>query len=130
MNLFAVIVCIIIYWIIGALWFSPMLLGKAWSESLGKNPEELGPDIKQALGTLFTTIIEVFVLAFILDLIGTYDLLIGFLVGLVIGVGYVITTDLYDVLFEGKNFKTFIIDSGYHVLALSISGLILGIWQL
>lgn len=128
-NLFAIIVCVIIYWVLGAIWFSPKVFGKKWSEALGKNLEDLGPDLKQGLGSLITAIIATSILAFLLELIGTYDAFTGFLVGLLIGVGFIFTVDLYDVLFEQKSVIAFIFDIGYHIVALMIIGIILGIWK-
>ena len=40
-NIFAVIVIAIIYWILGAIWYSKILFGNMWMESIGKTEDEL-----------------------------------------------------------------------------------------
>jgi hypothetical protein len=128
-NIYAVIISIIIYWLLGALWFSKKGFGKIWSKALGKNLDELGPDIKQAIGSFLTNAVVIFILAFLLDLIVPHNLFASFLVSLLIGVGFIFTADLYDVIFEQKSFIAFLIDIGYHMVGIIIAGLILGTWQ-
>ncbi|MBD3255524.1 MAG: DUF1761 family protein [Candidatus Lokiarchaeota archaeon] len=79
-----------------AVWFSPIVFGKIWSKTLGKNKEELGPNAKQAIATVLTSIISVVIFANLLELIGTYDVITDLILGLLIGVGYIFTIDLYD----------------------------------
>ena len=69
-------------------------------------------------------------MAIIIELIGTYDVLASLLVRLLIGIGFIFAIDLYDVLFEDKNIKAYIIDSGYHFISIMIAGLILSLWQI
>ena len=66
-------------------------------------------------------------MAIIIELIGTYDVLINLLVSLLIGIGFIFAINLYDVLFEDKNFKAYIIDSRYHFISIMIAGLILSL---
>ena len=40
-NIWAVLVATAVYFVIGSLWYSPSLLGKAWLKSIGKTQEEL-----------------------------------------------------------------------------------------
>jgi len=129
-NILAIIVSIVIYWILGAIWFSAKVFGKQWSKALGRNLEELGPNIKQALGSFFANTIAIVVLALILEFIGSYDLFTALLVALLIGVGFIFPTDLYDVIFEDKNIIAFLIDIGYHITGIVIAGLILGLWKI
>ena len=49
---------------------------------------------------------------------------------MIIGIGFVLPIGLIDVLFEDKNVKAYLIDAGYHIVALIIAGLILGAWQI
>jgi len=129
-NIFAIIVSIVVYWILGAIWFSAKIFGKPWTKALGRNIEDLGPDIKQVLGSFLANFVVVVLFAIILELIGSYDLVTALLIALLIGVGFIIPTDLYDVIFEDKNITAFLIDIGYHILGIIIVGLILGLWKI
>ena len=127
-NIFAIIICTIFYWVLGALWFSPFLFGKIWSKALGKNPDDLGPNLKQVLGSFIVNLVATVMIAILLELIGSYNVLTGLLVGLLIGVGFVFTVDFYDVIFEQKSIIAYLIDSGYHAISFIIIGIILGLW--
>ncbi|TFG17809.1 MAG: DUF1761 domain-containing protein [Promethearchaeota archaeon] len=129
-NIFAVIVSIVVYWILGAIWFSAKVFGKPWTKALRRNIEDLGPGIKQMLGSFLANVIVVIVLALILEFIGSYDVVTALLIALLVGVGFVVPTDFYDVIFEDKNMIAFLIDVGYHFLGIIIVGLILGLWKI
>ena len=40
-NYLAIVVSAIVYWVIGAFWFSPPLFGKIWMKGIGKTQEQL-----------------------------------------------------------------------------------------
>ena len=129
-NIWAILVITVIYFILGALWFTPFLFGKAWAKALNFNLDERNPKPKHFIGALTSSFITTLFLAFLLELIGTYDIFIGFIVAVIIGIGFVLPIGLIDVLFEDKNVKAYLIDAGYHIVALIIAGLILGAWQI
>jgi hypothetical protein len=118
----------IIYFILGALWYSPLLFGKIWADAMNFKMDELEPKPKMFIGAGISAFITTLFLAILLDLIGTYNIITGLLVSLIVGIGFILTIGLYDVLYEDKNFKAYIIDAGYHIVALLIAGVILGLW--
>jgi len=127
-NIWAVLVITIIYFILGALWYSPLLFGKIWADAMNFNIDELEPKPKMFIGAAISAFITTFFLAILLDLIGNYNIITGLLVGLIIGIGFVLTIGLYDVLYEDKNVKAYIIDALYHISAILIAGIILSLW--
>jgi hypothetical protein len=129
-NIWAIIIITVIYFVLGAFWYSKFLFGKIWADALGFNMEEIESEPKMFIGAAVTAFITTLFLALLLEFIPGYNFITGLLVGLVVGVGFVLTTGFYDVLYEGKNFKAYIIDAGYHIVALLIAGLILGAWKI
>ena len=129
-NIWAILVITGIYFILGALWYSPLIFGNIWAKVLNFNMDELEQKPINFIGAVIAAFITTFFLALLLEVIGTYDIFIGLIVGLIIGVGFVLTNRIYDVLYENKNFKAYLIDAGYHIVALIIAGLILGAWQI
>ena len=127
-NIWAILIITIIYFMLGALWFSPILFGKIWAAGLGFYLDAKSLTIKKIIRSVVTAFLATISLAIIIELIGTYDLLASLLVRLLIGIGFIFAIDLYDVLFEDKNIKAYIIDSGYHFISIMIAGLILSLW--
>jgi hypothetical protein len=82
------------------------------------------------IGAFIAAFLSTLFLAFLLELIGTYDMITGMFIGLIIGVGFVFVIGFYDVIYEDKSIVAWAVDAGYHLVALIIAGLILGVWQL
>ena len=129
-NIWAILVITVIYFILGALWYSPLLFGKIWAKAMNYNIDELEMKPINFIGAAIAAFVATFFLALLLEIIGTYNIFIGILVALIIGIGFVLTIGIYDVLYENKNIKVYLIDAGYHIVALIIAGLILGLWQI
>jgi hypothetical protein len=123
------LVSTIIYFVLGALWYSPILFGKIWVKALGVNMEDLEQKPIDFIGSAAAAFIATLFLALLLEIVGMYDVFISLFVAIIVGVGFVLTSGVYDVLYEGKDFVAYLIDGGYHVIALLITGLILGLWQ-
>jgi hypothetical protein len=123
-----VIVIAVIYFFLGAIWYSKILFGNMWMESIGKTEDELEMKPINFIVSFIIAFIMALFLAIVLELIGAINLINGVLIGLVIWIGFVATFGLYDVLYQDKNFKTYIIDILYHLMGLLIAGIILGLW--
>jgi hypothetical protein len=128
-NIIAVLIIAAIYFILGALWYSPILFGNIWMKNIGKKPEELKMSITTVIGSVILSILMPLFLAILLEFIGNYDILEGLLISFIIWIGFVITFELYSVLYTGRNFKVYLIDIFYHLSGLLIAGIILGLWK-
>jgi hypothetical protein len=129
-NIWAILLITIIYFVLGAFWYSKILLGNIWAEANKFNIEELEMRPINLIGALIAAFLSTLFLAILLELIKTYDVVIGMFTGLIVGVGFVFVIGFYDVIYEDKNIKAWAVDAGYHLVALMIGGLILGLWQL
>ncbi len=130
LNYLAILVCSIISFLVGALWYSPFLLGKKWMAALGKTEEELKKRSTPSLYvfTFISWIIIVYVLATIINLAGVINAVGGFYVAVLCWVGFTAATSLIHHMFAGRANSLWIIDSGYILVALIISGIILSVW--
>lgn len=131
-NYLAVFLCGIIAMGLGALWYSPMLLGKMWIESLDKSDEELKKDfnpIKAYSVSTLSQLVMAYMLARIMSYVGATTPEEGIRVAFMAWLGFTATTMTINMLFEGKTFKQFIVEGGYHFIVLMVYGLILGLWQ-
>ena len=131
-NYFAVLVCGIIGSGLGALWFSPMLLGKMWLLTAEKSEEELRGNINQikAYSVSFAAqLVTAFILSKIMSFVGATTPEEGIRLAFLAWIGFTATTMTINMVFEGKTFKQFVVDGGYHLIVFIIYGLILGAWQ-
>ncbi|HEX7588467.1 MAG TPA: DUF1761 domain-containing protein, partial [Anaerolineae bacterium] len=106
------------------IWYGP-LFANAWMKEIGKTREQLGqPGPGYAL-TLVGALVESFVLALVVKGLKVPGVIDGAIIGLVVAVGFVLTTFAAGYIFEGRSLKLYLINVGYHFFALIIMGAIL-----
>lgn len=129
LNYWAILVAALSTFLIGGLWYSPAVFGKAWMKENGLTEDELKKG----------NMAKIFGLAFLLGLIAAINLamfmgpesnpMMGALWGFLAGFGWVATFVGMHYLFEHKSFKLFLINAGYSIVALTVMGLILAAWK-
>lgn len=129
LNYWAILVAALSTFLIGGLWYSPALFGKAWMRE-NKLTEE---DMKKG------NMPKIFGLAFFLGLLAAINLAMfmgpeadfsfGAFAGFAAGFGWVATFVGTHYLFERKSLKLFLINAGYSVVALTVMGMIIGAWH-
>ena len=127
-NWLSVIVATVSAFIIGALWYSPVLFGKTWQKELGLSDEKIrNANMAVIFGTSF--VLE-FIAAFVLEMfIGSEaNVATGIIAGALVGIAWVATAIGTNYLFARKSFRLFLIDSGYFVVFFIVMGGILGAW--
>jgi hypothetical protein len=129
MNYWAIVVASIAYFMIGALWYSPVLFSKAWVEESKVKPDPSKSLAKLLIGTFIITAFMVYLLAYLIAATGSFSALGGLRMGFITGIGFVATTLGITFLYEGRSLKLFLIDAGYHIAGLLVSGLIIGMWH-
>jgi hypothetical protein len=129
-NHLAVIVAAISTFLLGGLWYSPILFGNAWQQE-NKLADEAIKSSNKA---------RIFGLSFIFSLIMSYnlafflgdpsiDLLMGALYGFLTGFGWVAMGIFIVGMFELKTWRYLWINGGYFIAAFTIMGAILGAWK-
>ncbi|MDN5215903.1 DUF1761 domain-containing protein [Fulvivirgaceae bacterium BMA12] len=129
LNFFAIFVAALSAFLIGGLWYSPVMFSKIWMKENGFNEEDLkGANMLAIFGGSF--VLE-FVMAFNLAafLGDTADLIWGITAGALAGIGWVAASTGVTYLFERKSMKLFLINAGYHVIVFVVMGAILGVWK-
>lgn len=125
----AVFVSAVAYFLIGALWYSPLLFAKQWIAALDLKPEDIQSSPVVYISTFIGILIIVFILAVIVILINTNTLLGGMFVGAIAGVGFVLTTTAINNLYAGRSLTLTLVTSGYHIAGFVVSGIILAKWK-
>jgi Protein of unknown function (DUF1761) len=115
--------------ILGGLWYSPVLFGKAWSAASGVTEAQAkSASMAKTLGT-----------AFVLALIGAavFAMFLGpkpapmfaTAAGLSAGLCWVAGSFGINYLFEQRPLRLFLINGGYHTLQYTVIGAVLGLWH-
>ncbi len=128
-NWLAVLVAGISAFVIGGIWYSPALFGKAWMKENDLTVDEIQKTNKgKVYGWAFvlTLIIAVNLAMFLNspDIHLSMGLLYGLLTGVWIFCGIAIVA-----MFEQKTARYIFINGGYMLVALSIMGGIIGVWK-
>ena len=132
-NYLAVLVSAVVIFLLGGLWYSPVLFAKKWIALMGKSEDEL----KAGAGSMPITYVQAFicgllvswVLAVILNHFVNLTALRGAMVGALCWVGFAGATSYATALFSGKSKQLWLIDSGYNLVSFVLAGIILALWR-
>lgn len=129
-NVPAVLVAAVLPFLLGGLWYSPLMFGNSWMTENGLTEEELD-DGRQGLifglSFLFFLIMSANLAAFLATPETT--LAFGLMAGLLAGFGWVALGIAVIALFERRSWKVILINGGYMVTAFVIMGAVIGIWR-
>ena len=132
-NWLAVIVGGVVYFALGALWYSPVLFGRQWQRSIGWDPERTPPQMSAT--TYVVPFIAYLVMAAAVGVIaaatGTDEIAEGIILGLVLGIGLSLMHTLVDATFDPNKpepWTWFAINGTYHALGLLIVAVIVSVW--
>ena len=137
-NWLAVLASSIASFVIGFLWYSPVLFAKPWTALMGidtsdpakvkEMQKEAGPMYGQAF---VMTVISATFLAIVITrmLVPPDDLLRGLKIAFGVWFGFVMTVQYTNALFTKKPRQLFLIDTGYQLVCYLVMGAIITKWQ-
>ncbi|MGV3539491.1 MAG: DUF1761 domain-containing protein [Rufibacter sp.] len=128
LNWLAVLAAAVSTFLIGGLWYSPLLFTKSWIKANRFTDQDLQ---NRNMGLIFGL---AFVLSFIMALnlalfIGSGDTAFGATAGFMAGFGWVFMGIGVISLFERRPLAYVLINGGYMVVAFTVMGAILGAWK-
>jgi hypothetical protein len=127
-NILAVIAAAVASWLVGALWYSPLLFVKPWRAELGIPPDakaDMGKMAPQMIGALVIALIQAGAFAFFL---GRQPIMMGAAYGLTAGLCWVATGFALNYMFEGRSLRLLLINGGFNVVTFILYGVILAAW--
>lgn len=125
MDLTSLLVATLASFVIGGLWYSPFLFGRAWKRLAGV---EGGMSWKTAIVGFAIEAVRAYVMAIIVASMGAFSLATGMEAGFWIWLGFVATVGAMELLYERRSWKLLAISFGYHLVALMAMGAILATW--
>jgi hypothetical protein len=128
-NLPAVIAAALLNFLLGGLWYSPILFGKRWAREAGLAEEALKPGLMRIFGFAFAWSVAMsFNLAMFLNDSKTTTQW-GAIAGFLAGFGWVAMAIFIIGLFERKTTAHMLINAGYMTISFVLMGLLLGAWR-
>ena len=128
MNIFAVLVAALSSFMLGGLWYSNAVLGRAWRREAGDMREGGAGHPAKVFGVSFLhALVAAFTYAWLVPAADDAASAVG--QGLLVGVGFVATSFGINYQFAGRSAKLWLIDGGYHAVQFTLYGLILGLWR-
>ncbi|MGI9235692.1 MAG: DUF1761 domain-containing protein [Woeseiaceae bacterium] len=126
-NFWAVIAAAASSFLLGGLWYSPLLFLKPWNAAMGRTEEDNGHPAK-VFGLSFAfALIAAFVFS---QLLGPNPVLSESVrAGLLVGLGFVGMSFGINYQFANRPLSALFIDGGYHTGQFLLYGLILGAWH-
>ena len=129
-NWLAVLAAAISTFVLGGLWYSPALFGRAWMTVNQLNQEDLAK----------SNMAKIFGVAFVLSLVMAVNLAAflaepkttatwGATAGFLAGFGWVTLGIATISLFERRSLKYVLINGGYMTVSFVLMGLIIGAWR-
>lgn len=130
-NYLAVLVVGVVLFMLGGLWYSPLLFAKKWMGLIDKSEEDLRKAsspvnyILVFLGELITA----YVLALVVGWAGATSALAGAHVGLLCWAGLAGATSFMTYTFSARPRALWAIDTGYNLVSFVLGCVILSLWR-
>jgi hypothetical protein len=130
-NYLAALVATIAWFILGAIWYAPPVLGRAWQRAAGIEVPAGGPGPGLYVVTFVAYFVAAVVTAALAELTGASGLYDGIILGLFVGVGYALTLVAVGATYEQKPepIMYFLVNGLYNVLGLVVVGAIVAAWN-
>jgi hypothetical protein len=129
-NYLAVFAAALSSFVLGGLWYSPVLFGKAWMRANSLSDAELQTFSKARMfgwSFLFFLIMALNLAMFLAD--PATNVIWGMAAGGLAGFGWVTMAIAIVGVFENKSWKYIVINGGYMTVAFVLMGAIIGAWR-
>ena len=130
----AVIVATLVHYILGGLWYSPLLFGNKFLQLINWSPEQIRQvesqsHVKELAIAFVMSLILVYILAHFIQYTKATSAIEGIQTAFWLWLGFIVTTQAPTVIFEGRSFGLFLINVAYQFVGCALAGVILAIWR-
>ena len=128
-NWLAVLAATVAAFVLGGLWYSPLLFARKWQAAAGLSDEQANSGSPALIfgGSFVLAFIAAACFAFFLG--PRPELGFAASAGLAAGLCWVATSFGINGLFQREKASLVLINAGYHTLQFTLIGLILGLWH-
>ncbi len=134
-NYLAVLVTGVVIFLLGGLWYSPVLFARRWVALQGKTEEEMRAAARFSsmplmyLSAFVCGLLVAWVLAIVIKHFPDLSAFKGAEIGGLCWLGLAGATSYANALFSSKPRSLWLIDSGYNLVCFVIAGVILALWR-
>ena len=132
-NYPAVIVATILHFILGGIWYG-LIFGNKFIQLMGWTDSQLKQIQSQSNGkeyliAFLSSLILVYILAHFVQYTNARSVTGGMQTAFWLWLGFVATTQIATVIFEGRSLGLYLLNIGYQLVACAIAGIVLALWR-
>lgn len=133
-NWLAILAGAAIYFVLGAVWYSPVLFARPWQAAIGWDDSRAQPQTNPLTYVVPAVLylIAGVATAMLAAATGTDTLSEGITLGLVTGIGYALAMVGVEATFDPNKPKPmtwFLITTAYHLIGFVILGVVIALWR-
>jgi hypothetical protein len=134
-NYLAVLTSGVLIFLLGGLWYSPVLFAKKWMALIGKTEAEMkAAASKESMPLMYLTaflcgLLSAWVLAVVLNHFVNLTPLRGAMAGVLCWLGFAGATSYANAVFTLKPKRLWLIDSGFNLVSFILAGTLLAVWR-
>ncbi len=130
LNFWAILVSALFLWFLGAFWYSPLMFAKPWIKIVGRKEGEKPKGVyKGMIGSFVGDLLLALALNHFILWSGAPSIGWGAVVGLIAWLGFFIAPNYPQSIYEGRPFTYVLINNGYWLVGLLVSGALLAVWR-
>lgn len=127
-NYLAVVAAALLSFLLGGVWYSPLLFLKPWNAAMARTPQSANGHPAKVYGLSFIFAC-VAALAFAHILGPAPDLRTAVHMGLIVGICFVTMCFGINYQFANRPFSAVLIDGGYHTVQFVVYAIVFGLWH-
>lgn len=131
-NYLAVLVSGVVIFMLGGLWYSPVLFGKKWMALQGRSAEDMsgGGSMPAMYAQVFLCgLITAWVMAIMIGFLPVLDIMRGAKLAIICWLGFAAATSYGTALFSLKPKALWVIDSAFNLVSFVLAAIILTVWR-
>ena len=131
-NYLAVLVATVAAIVLGFVWYGP-LFGKTWMNLMDIDKKKMGEAKKKGMAAnyvimIISTLVMSYILAHFVKYLGATDIAGALQTAIWIWLGFIATVQIGIVLWEGKPWKLYFLNTAYWLVNLAVMATILALW--
>ena len=133
-NWLAILAAAVVIFLLGGLWYSPVLFAKRWIALQGRTMEQMQADAAKSnmplmyVQAFLSGLVISWIMALFLAHMGRYSWMIGAHVGALAWLGFAAPTSYATAVFTMKPKQLWLIDTMFNLVSFVLAGAILGAW--
>jgi len=131
LNYLAVGVSALVYFMIGAIWYNKKVFGTVWAKGHNINFDNADTSgLGKMMAMTFVSCVGIaIVCGYLTTAMYSYTCMTGMKLGAIMGVGFSGLTYYINCLYTKRSFSIVMIDSGYHIVGITLTCIIMSVWR-